>query len=85
MRFIHFLLCRPFFARPAQEMARPAQEMSAFMPFMQDGRKYEIAQVDKDWDLTEPPSARFWFPFSKAGGLKAMHDEEGIAFPSNLQ
>ena len=74
-----FWLCRPPFARPAQEMARPAQEISAFhAPFMQDGKKYEIAQVDKDWDLAETPSARFWYPFTKAGGEKAMRDEEEL-------
>ena len=60
-------------------MARPAQEMSAFhAPFIPDGKKYEIAQVDKDWDLAETPSARFWYPFTKAGGEKAMRDEEEL-------
>mgnify|MGYP003326208426 CR=1 FL=1 len=74
----YFLLCRPLFAMPAQEMARPAQEVSAFMPFRQEDKKYEIAQVDKNWDLADTPSARFWYPFSKAGGEKAMRDEEEL-------
>ena len=60
---------------PAQEMARPAQDVSAFMPLMQAGRKYEITQVDMNWDLADTPSAKFWYPFSKAGGEKAMRDE----------
>ena len=60
-------------------MARPAQEMSAFhAPFIPDGKKYEIAQVGKDWDLAETPSARFWYPFTRAGGEKAMRDEEEL-------
>ena len=75
MRFVHFLLCRPFFARPAQEMARPAQEVSASM---QEGRKYEITQVNTNWDLADTPSARFWYPFSKASGEKAMREEREL-------
>ena len=39
-------------------------------------RKLEVAFVDKDWDLTQPPSARSWHPLSKACGLKAMNDEK---------
>ena len=69
------MLCRPLFAMPAQEMARPAQDVSAFMPLMQAGRKYEITQVDMNWDLADTPSAKFWYPFSEAGGEKAMRDE----------
>ena len=45
-------------------------------------RKFEIAKVDKDWDLTEPPSARSWYALSKACGLKAMNDEKELRFPS---
>ena len=41
-------------------------------------RKFEIAKVDKDWDLTEPPSARSWYALSKACGLKAMNDEKEL-------
>ena len=43
-------------------------------------RKYEIAKVDKDWDLTEPPSARSWYALSKACGLKAMNNEKKVRF-----
>ena len=52
---------------PAQYMAMAIQR-----------RKYEIAKVDKDWDLTEPPSARSWYALSKACGLKAMNDEKEL-------
>jgi len=41
-------------------------------------RKFEVAFVDKDWDLTEPPSARSWNALSKACGLKAMNDEKEL-------
>ena len=75
MRFVHFLLCRPFFARPAQEMARPAQEVSAFM---QEGRKHEITEVNMSWDLADTPSARFWYPFPKDSGEKAMREEREL-------
>ena len=74
----YFLLCRPLFAMPAQEMARPAQEVSAYMPFTPAGKKYEIAEVNMNWDLADTPSARFWYPFSKAGGEKAMRDEDEL-------
>ena len=63
---------------PAQEMARPAQEVSAYMPFTPAGKKYEIAEVNMNWDLADTPSARFWYPFSKAGGEKAMRDEDEL-------
>ena len=43
-------------------------------------RKFEIAKVDKDWDLTEPPSARSWYALSKACGLKAMNNEKELRF-----
>ena len=45
------------------------------MPLMQAGKKYEIAQVNMNWDLADTPSARFWYPFSKASGEKAMREE----------
>ena len=44
-------------------------------------REFEIAKVDKDWDLTEPPSARSWYALSKAIGLKAMNDEQELLIP----
>ena len=71
----YFLLCRPLFAMPAQEMARPAQEVPAFMPFTPAGKKYEIAEVKMNWDLADTPPARFWYPFSKESGEKAMREE----------
>ena len=52
---------------PAQYMAMAIQR-----------RKFEIAKVDKDWDLTEPPSARSWYALSKACGMKAMNDEKEL-------
>ena len=45
-------------------------------------RKYEIAKVDKDWDLTEPPSARSWYALSQACGLKAMNNEKELLIPN---
>jgi hypothetical protein len=54
---------------PAQYMAMAIQR-----------RKYEIAKVDKDWDLTEPPSARSWYALSKACGQKAMYNERELRF-----
>ena len=45
-------------------------------------RKFEIAKVDKDWDLTEPPSARSWYALSQACGLKAMNNEKELLIPS---
>ena len=62
----------------ARDGKASARDVSFHAPFMQDGKKYEIAQVDKDWDLAETPSARFWYPFTKAGGEKAMRDEEEL-------
>ena len=45
-------------------------------------REFEIAKVDKDWDLTEPPSARSWYALSKACGLKAMNNEKELLIPN---